>query len=601
MIVKLDIELVQMIEQDGFIPDEEDDENLTVTHETLTHETNTRSSVSSLPASFLNDFDRLNLTRERMQRYDDEISTTTSTETTTTSAATPTLTSAIAPDTETGATGDRRRERIRFKREKAIFQALNNIESALEVDLCYVLDCTGSMAGHIAATKDCILQVTDYIKNTNPSIKIQVGFCGYRDFCDGSNRLQVFDFTESHEVFKANLATVAATGGGDGPEDVLGGLDAALNQMTWRNGTRVLLHIGDYPPHGRRFTDMQDDHPDGDPNGLTAESVLQKMQSESILYFFGKITEYTDKMVQVFESIIGEIPVFDLVGGDPIELINKFTRAATSSITISVSLTSTLGSRSRDVYSLRQIRRDMNPDVPNWDAIPSRKGVVLYYFIPRTMDEIKDPGCFRKSNLFSKNFSFKIAPQPFSAGVEKYAYFALNTRSNPHKRLVLKEYLKDGRTNPFERYLEAVEISTVATYLSIRFNAIARQKVNFLNVELIRATIDTKTHYYISEPELQDATFKRFNVNSGVIVEFRPTLEAFAHFTYETTGGYLVVYDLQGIELTDRFLLTDSAIHCTDILRFGKTNLGRDGINRCFLKNHKCNEICKSLRLRNIG
>ena len=72
----------------------------------------------------------------------------------------------------------------------------------------------------------------------------------------------------------------------DDPEDVLGGLNAAITQMDWQNSTRVLLHIGDYPPHGRRYTFlMRDNYPNGDPYGLTAENVLEKMQSKNILYF----------------------------------------------------------------------------------------------------------------------------------------------------------------------------------------------------------------------------------------------------------------------------------------------------------------------------
>ena len=61
-----------------------------------------------------------------------------------------------------------------------------------------------------------------------------------------------------------------------------------------------------------------------------------------------------------------------------------------------------------------------------------------------------------------------------------------------------------------------------------------------------------------------------------------------------------MVCDLQGIELTNEFLLTDPAIHCIDSLRFGRTNFGKEGINQCFLENHRCNNICKKLRLSNI-
>ncbi|CAB4439797.1 unnamed protein product [Rhizophagus irregularis] len=96
-------------------------------------------------------------------------------------------------------------------------------------------------------------------------------------------------------------------------------------------------------------------------------------------------------------------------------------------------------------------------------------------------------------------------------------------------------------------------------------------KVNFLNVKLLRcSSIDVRTRYYAIEPRL-NAEYKRFNVNTGVITKLRDTLEAFAHFTYEYTEGYLVVCDLQGIELIDEFLLTDPAIHCIDPLRFGGT------------------------------
>ncbi|KAF0490691.1 kinase-like protein [Gigaspora margarita] len=566
-------------------------------------ETETSTASSALNQSFLNEFDRLNIEGDRINRYEDEVSTETvprnditATNTslsigTVTNHATATATATVTPPSDTitnntrvsigsstiipSVTTDdaklRKREVIR-KREKAILKALANIDRSMEVDLCYVLDCTGSMAGHIAAAKDCILQVTEYIKNTNQCIKIKVDF-------------------------RRNLSTVPATGGGDGPEDVLGGLDAAINQLSWNDGTKVLLHIGDCPPHGKRFTTMQDEFPGGDPNGLTAENVLQKMQSENIFYFFGKITNSTDTMIEVFRSIIGEFSIFELVGGDPIELINKFVAATTTSITMSVSLTSTIGTR----RNLSQQRIDINNTIPNWITLPERKGVTLCYLIPEDASELKNERFYDKKYLISKSYRFKIAEHPFAAGVEKYAYYAIGTKYVPPRRMVMKEYIRDATDNRFEKYLESVEISALTSYLTIKFNLKARKKsipsVNFLRVNLVRATFDGRTRYYITEPELQGAEFKRFNVNTGVIVEYRPVLEAFVHFTYEHTDKYLVVSDLQGIEFHDQFLLTDPAIHCIDPLRFGKTNLGRDGINRCFLANHRCNDVCRKLGL----
>ncbi|CAB4446876.1 unnamed protein product [Rhizophagus irregularis] len=209
----------------------------------------------------------------------------------------------------------------------------------MEIDLCFVMDCTSSMGGHIKSAKDAIERVVEYMANMKPTIVVRVGFCGYRDHCDGPNRLQIFDFTNSCDEFKDCLSDISATGGGDAPEDVLGGLNAAVTRITWRNPTRVLLHICDCPPHGRRFTGLLDDYPDGDPNGLTAEQVLREMRSAGIYYFFGKITEYTETMTEVFQSIIGEYPVFDIKSTpDPEGLVEKFFDAACSAINTAITL-----------------------------------------------------------------------------------------------------------------------------------------------------------------------------------------------------------------------------------------------------------------------
>src|SRR4051812_40359557 len=132
-------------------------------------------------------------------------------------------------------------------RKKVISKNFENINRSIQVDLCFVLDCTGSMGSYITAAKECILQVVELMKRAN--IELWVGFCGYRDHCD-SNRLQIFDFTDSYSELERYISDeVQATGGGDGPEDVLGGLNAAIHGMNWSHRTRVLLHLGDAPPH----------------------------------------------------------------------------------------------------------------------------------------------------------------------------------------------------------------------------------------------------------------------------------------------------------------------------------------------------------------
>ncbi|KAF0529171.1 kinase-like protein [Gigaspora margarita] len=235
-------------------------------------------------------------------------------------------------------------------------------------------------------------------------------------------------------------------------------------------------------------------------------------------------------------------------------------------------LTTTL-KNTKSIYSLQKEKLQINPREPDWSTLSIKSGELLSYLLPNSLDEILDDCYFFNSNFTVQEISFKLAPQPFSVGAE--------------------------------RYLESVEVSSIAHFLATKFNLATekiniKKKVKFIDVKVLCDKTESSTVYYSVEKYFSDAKFKRFNVNSGLITEFHSILEAFAHFTYQYTDGYLVVYDLQGVDLENEFLLTDPAIHCTDLLRFGITNLGIKGIQLCFLANHKCNNICEKLMLNEV-
>ena len=97
-----------------------------------------------------------------------------------------------------------------------------------------------------------------------------------------------------------------------------------------------------------------------------------------------------------------------------------------------------------------------------------------------------------------------------------------------------------------------------------------------------------------------EGCYKKFSNNAGYINLDDPayTLQAFSHWTYKRTNGIMIVVDLQGIDIGDNetYLLTDPCIHLTNLMRFGKTNLGKPGMKR-FFQTHVCNAICHALRL----
>merc|ERR1719399_243326 len=130
------------------------------------------------------------------------------------------------------------------------------------------------MSSHIKQCKKAISHIVKSIKESG-CVLTGVAFVGYKDWCDGDDHFEVLDFTTDISAFEAFVGKITATGGGDWPEDVLGGLWTALQRLSWNDanaGTRVLIHMADAPPHGRHFHNSRgrDDYPDGHPNDKTA-------------------------------------------------------------------------------------------------------------------------------------------------------------------------------------------------------------------------------------------------------------------------------------------------------------------------------------------
>jgi hypothetical protein len=104
------------------------------------------------------------------------------------------------------------------------------------LDLALLLDCTASMGSWIERSKKTLKEIIDNtVRSCDGKLSVMVSFVGYRDFCD-SKRFDIMDFTNDIEKIKNFISTVTATGGGDGPEDVTGGLDKCL-KLKWRPGS----------------------------------------------------------------------------------------------------------------------------------------------------------------------------------------------------------------------------------------------------------------------------------------------------------------------------------------------------------------------------
>ncbi len=119
------------------------------------------------------------------------------------------------------------------------------------VEVCFVLDTTGSMSGLIEGAKQKIWSIANQIAQRQDSPKIRFSLVGYRDKGD-TYVTQLTDLNEDLDVVHDQLMKFKAAGGGDAPESVNQALHEAVTKMKWTKGenvTRIVFLVGDAPPH----------------------------------------------------------------------------------------------------------------------------------------------------------------------------------------------------------------------------------------------------------------------------------------------------------------------------------------------------------------
>src|SRR5262245_6607956 len=124
-------------------------------------------------------------------------------------------------------------------------------QSKPRIEVCFVLDTTGSMGGLIEGAKQKIWSIANEMIRAKPTPEIKLGLVGYRDRGD-AYITKVFSLTNDIDSIYGHLQAFRAEGGGDTPESVNEALDDAVRKMPWSQDRRVLkiiFLVGDAPPH----------------------------------------------------------------------------------------------------------------------------------------------------------------------------------------------------------------------------------------------------------------------------------------------------------------------------------------------------------------
>ena len=167
------------------------------------------------------------------------------------------------------------------------------------IDICFILDATGSMASAIEAVKTHIREIVKGIQDVHTGCAVRVAIAAYRDYLGDESKKreegedsgaeeaagclkesETLEFTSDLEAFTAFLGRLRACGGADEAEDVFTGIEIAAG-LQWTADSRLVVHVADAPCHGKQYHgDLRvgDNYPAGDKYGRTAVALLSRLR-----------------------------------------------------------------------------------------------------------------------------------------------------------------------------------------------------------------------------------------------------------------------------------------------------------------------------------
>ena len=239
---------------------------------------------------------------------------------------------------------DKETKKVKFERLPDIDEKQDKMDKQYnkklnkDVDIVYVIDATGSMGYEINAVKKYVFKIFNELKEKYKENNFQFGAVFYRDKVISKSRGynrdedEFYPLTSDIKDLENKISKVNVTGGGgDGAEDWAGGYELALNNMNWRKGIKLIIHICDDGAHGEQFTP-------GDPFFAEGEKLISEIkecvnQNINIIGFkIGKAPEESYKKIkEIYNDYYNDYKMTNKDNGQFIE-IYPFERKSSEAV-----------------------------------------------------------------------------------------------------------------------------------------------------------------------------------------------------------------------------------------------------------------------------
>lgn len=121
----------------------------------------------------------------------------------------------------------------------------------IPVQVCFLMDATGSMKDEIQQLRDVIFSIHSRILRLPSKPSVAFSIVAYRDRKDAF-LVKGYPFTANIDTFQLALESIKAGGGGDYPEDIESGLVYCIDSLSWaEESVKFIFLVADAPPHLR--------------------------------------------------------------------------------------------------------------------------------------------------------------------------------------------------------------------------------------------------------------------------------------------------------------------------------------------------------------
>ena len=173
------------------------------------------------------------------------------------------------------------------------------------IDIVFCLETTSAVKSNIQGIKNLVRQVMRDAENFVGSLEntkslLKFGLVLYRESGDASTSYstKIFDLTTRLKIKDAVINSVSCSGGEDKNGDVISGMKAAIDEISWREDSlKFLFHVIDTAPKISKLKKLKSFVNDFESE---LEDVFISMREKEIDYNVISLTKESDKLISLF-------------------------------------------------------------------------------------------------------------------------------------------------------------------------------------------------------------------------------------------------------------------------------------------------------------